>query len=115
MRTRIIGVAVLASLLATCLFGGPLAIGVLKYLLRTERGHMAGMANDAAITVAADVDDGTPIDAHDISDLGEDGEHVTAAVFNADGDRLAGAAADGDTDVLAGALSGDIQTDLDGD
>jgi signal transduction histidine kinase len=115
MRTRIIGVAVLASVLATCLFGGPLAIGVLKYLLRTERGHLAGMANDAAITVAADVDDGTPIDAHDISDLGEDGEHVTAAVFNADGDRLAGAAADGDTDVLAGALSGDIQTDLDGD
>jgi signal transduction histidine kinase len=115
MRTRIIGVAVLASVLATCLFGGPLAIGVLKYLLRKERGHLAGVANDVAITVAADVDDGAPIDAEDISDIGEDGEHLTAAVFNADGDRLAGTAADGDTDVLAGALDGDIRTDLDGD
>ena len=62
-RTRIIGVAVLASVLATCLFGGPLAIGVLRYLLRKERSHLAGVANDVAITVAADVDDGAPIDA----------------------------------------------------
>jgi signal transduction histidine kinase len=115
VRTRIIGVAVLASVLAACLFGGPLAVGVLRYLLRKERGHLVGVANDVAITVAADVYDGAPIDADDISDIGEDGEHLTAAVFDGNGNRLAGAAPDGEADVLAGALNGDIRTGGDGD
>jgi signal transduction histidine kinase len=115
VRTRIIGVAVLASVLAACLFGGPLAVGVLRYLLRKERGHLVGVTNDVAITVAADVYDGAPIDADDISDIGEDGEHLTAAVFDGNGNRLAGAAPDGEADVLAGALNGDIRTGGDGD
>jgi signal transduction histidine kinase len=115
MRTRIIGVAILASVLATCLFGGPLAVGALKYLLRKERGHLLRVANDVAITVAADVEVGSAVDSEDITDLGEDGEHLTAAVFDADGDRLAGTATDGDTDVLTGALDGDIRTGDDGD
>jgi signal transduction histidine kinase len=115
VRTRIIGVAVLASVLATCLFGGPLAVGVFKYLLRKERGHLVRVANDVAITVAADVYDGAPIGADDLTDLGEDGEHLTAAVFDIDGNRLAGTAADGDVDVLAAALDGDIRTGADGD
>src|SRR3712207_5143681 len=110
MRTRIIGVAVLASVLATCLFGGPLAVGVLKYLLRKERGHLVRVANDVAITVAADVYDGVPIGADDTTDLGEDGEHLTAAVFDDNGARLAGTAPVGDADVLAAALDGDIRT-----
>jgi signal transduction histidine kinase len=110
MRTRIIGVAVLASVLATCLFGGPLAVGVLKYLLRKERGHLVRVANDVAITVAADVYDGVPIGVGDTTDLGEDGEHLTAAVFDDNGARLAGTAPVGDTDVLAAALDGDIRT-----
>jgi signal transduction histidine kinase len=115
MRTRIIGVAVLASVLATCLFGGPLALGALRYLLRKERGHLVRVANDVAITVAADVERNLAIDADDITDLGEDGEHLTAAVFDGDGNRLAGNAPGGDTDVLAGALDGDIRTGTDGD
>jgi signal transduction histidine kinase len=115
MRTRIIGVAVLASVLATCLFGGPLALGALRYLLRKERGHLVRVANDVAITVAADVERNLTIDADDITDLGEDGEHLTAAVFDGDGNRLAGNAPGGDTDVLAGALDGDIRTGTDGD
>src|SRR3954466_6603609 len=115
MRTRIIGVAVLASVLATCLFGGPLALGALRYLLRKERGHLVRGANDVAITVAADVERNLTIDADDITDLGEDGEHLTAAVFDGDGNRLAGNAPGGDTDVLAGALDGDIRTGTDGD
>lgn len=115
MRTRIIGVAVLASVLATCLFGGPLAVGALKYLLRKERGHLVRVANDVAITVAADVYDGAPISADDLSELGEDGEHLTAAVFDGAGNRLAGTAADGDGDVLAAALDGDIRAGADGD
>ncbi|MGR6967568.1 sensor histidine kinase [Geodermatophilus sp. URMC 61] len=115
MRTRIIGVAVLASVLATCLFGGPLAVGALRYLLRKERGHLVRVANDVAITVAADVEQASAIDPDVLTDLGEDGEHLTAAVFDGDGDRLAGAARAGDTDVLAGALDGDIRTGDDGD
>jgi signal transduction histidine kinase len=68
-----------------------------------------------AITVAADVERNLAIDADDITDLGEDGEHLTAAVFDGDGNRLAGNAPGGDTDVLAGALDGDIRTGTDGD
>src|SRR3712207_1659532 len=115
MRTRIIGVAVLASVVATCLFGGPLAFGALRYLLRKERGHLVRVANDVAITVAADVEAGSAIASDDLTDLGEDGERLTAAVFDRDGDRLAGSAPDGDTDVLAEALGGDIRTGDDGD
>ena len=115
MRTRIIGVAVLASVLATCLFGGPLAVGALKYLLRKERGHLVRVANDVAISVAADVDDDAPISADDLSELGEDGEYLTAAVFDGGGNRLAGTAADEDGEALAAALDGDIQTGADGD
>ncbi len=115
MRTRIIGVAVLASVLATCLFGVPLAVGALRYLLRKERGHLVRVANDVAITVAADVEAGSAIDSDDLTDLGEDGEHLTAAVFDGEGDRLAGTAPGGDTDVLAAALDGDIRTGDDGD
>jgi hypothetical protein len=62
MRTRIIGVAIIASVLATCLFGGPLTVGALKYLLRKERGHLVRVANDLAITVAADVEAGSAVD-----------------------------------------------------
>jgi signal transduction histidine kinase len=115
MRARIIGVAVLASVLATCLFGGPLAVGALKYLLRQERGHLVGVANDVVITVAGDVEAGSAVDSEDITDLGEDGERLTAAVFDADGNRLAGTAPGEDTDVLAEALDGDIGTGDDGD
>ncbi|MGY1706501.1 sensor histidine kinase [Geodermatophilus sp. SYSU D00697] len=115
MRTRIIGVAVLASAVATFLFGVPLALAVLRHLMGQERGHLVRVANDVAIDVADGVEGGSPIDPADVIDVGDDGEDLTAAVFDQDGDLLAGATPDGDVAVLASALDGEIRADVDGD
>jgi signal transduction histidine kinase len=115
VRTRIIGVAVLASAIATFLFGVPLALAVLRHLMGQERGHLVRVANDVAIHVADHVEGGSPIEPEDVTDVGDDGEDLTAAVFDADGELLAGVAPDGDLAVLAEALDGDIAADVDGD
>jgi signal transduction histidine kinase len=115
VRTRIIGVAVLASAIATFLFGVPLAFAVLRHLMGQERGHLVRVANDVAIHVADHVEGGSPIEPEDVTDVGDDGEDLTAAVFDADGELLAGVAPDGDLAVLAEALDGDIAADVDGD
>jgi signal transduction histidine kinase len=113
VRTRIISVAVLASVLATCLFGIPLGVAVLQHYTGQERGHLVRLASDVAITVAGDVDDGSPIAPDDITDVGGDGEDLTVAVFDGDGNRLAGTALAGDADVLARALEGEVRSSAD--
>lgn len=55
MRTRIVGLAVLAAVLAIGLFGVPLALGVLKYAKSDERTKLLRVADAAASAVAADV------------------------------------------------------------
>ncbi len=55
MRTRIVGLAVLAAVLAIGLFGVPLALGVLKYVKSDERTKLLRVADAAASAVAADV------------------------------------------------------------
>jgi signal transduction histidine kinase len=115
VRTRIIGVALLASVLAICLFGLPLAAGVLQYALQHERSHLVSIASDVAIEVSEDVDDGDPVERDDITDLGEDDRVRYAAVYDGNGDRLAGSVPTVDGDVLADALGGEVSTGSDGD
>ncbi|MGH3821437.1 MAG: histidine kinase dimerization/phospho-acceptor domain-containing protein, partial [Pseudonocardiaceae bacterium] len=55
MRTRIVGLAVLAAVLAIGLFGVPLAAGVLKYSLDDRRTALQRAAQQAATAVTADV------------------------------------------------------------
>jgi signal transduction histidine kinase len=55
VRTRIVGLAVLAAVLAIGLFGVPLALGVLKYAKSDERTKLLRVADAAASAVAADV------------------------------------------------------------
>ncbi|MGH3815609.1 MAG: sensor histidine kinase, partial [Pseudonocardiaceae bacterium] len=55
MRTRIVGLAVLAAVLAIGLFGVPLAAGVLKYAVSDERTALLRTANAAAAAVTADI------------------------------------------------------------
>src|SRR5512144_2896737 len=57
VRTRIISVAMLASVLAICLFGVPLGVAVLKYALQQERARLVQLASDVAISVAGHVYD----------------------------------------------------------
>ena len=113
MRTRIISVAVLASVLATCLFALPLGWAVREYMLGQERGYLVREASDVAIEVAGDVDADVPVDRDDLTDVGEDDEDLTVAVFDRDGDLLAGSAPDRDLPVLWDALDGEVKSRLD--
>src|SRR5215211_5857519 len=49
VRTRIIALAVLTSVLATCLFAVPLAVAVLDYAVQQERTHLVRAASYVAI------------------------------------------------------------------
>lgn len=84
MRTRIVGLAVWASVLATVLFGVPLGVAVLRYGLQVELGELERTADAVAIAVAADVNDEDRIE--DIDGPGP----VLIAVYDEDGRRLAG-------------------------
>jgi len=115
VRTRIIGVAVLASVLAICLFGVPLGVAVLQFAMQHERGHLVQVASDVAITVAGDVYDDHPLDPAELQDVGDDGDRIDAAVYDEDGERLAGSVTEEDADVLDAALDGDVLAVTDGD
>jgi signal transduction histidine kinase len=84
VRRRIVVLSVLAAVLATSLFGVPLAVGVAQYFLGDERTELERVADTAAITVAADLVRGdTDVQLpHAASDIvlgvyGEDGTLVT--------------------------------------
>ncbi|MGK5112858.1 MULTISPECIES: sensor histidine kinase [unclassified Geodermatophilus] len=115
MRTRIIGVAVVASVLAICLFGVPLAVAVHRYAIQQERVHLVRVATDVAIDVADDVDDGDTIDPDDLSDVGDRGDDIDAAVFDEDGDRLAGSIPGEHGRLLSRALDGGVRARARGD
>jgi hypothetical protein len=108
VRTRIIGVAVLASALAICLFGLPLGVAVLEYTLQQERGHLARIASDVAIDVADDVDEEHDNNPDDLQEAFHDDEDIVATVYGEDGERLAGPASREDGRVLDRALDGDV-------
>jgi signal transduction histidine kinase len=55
VRTRIIGLAVWASVLAIALFGVPLAVAVFEYAVQAERKELQEVADAIAITVAVAV------------------------------------------------------------
>ena len=113
MRTRIIGVAVLAAVVATVLFAVPLGAGAFEYLVQHERVHLVSHARDVALRVAGDVHDGAPIDLEDVEDLVGEDHRVT--VYDGDGDRLAGSGPDAPADVVSDALDGDAEADTVGD
>jgi signal transduction histidine kinase len=110
VRTRIIGVAVLASALALCLFGLPLGVAVLQYAMQHERAHLVQVASDVAIAVSEDVDDHDPVERED---LGDD-DDIEVAVYDVNGRRLAGSAPGADSGVLDMALDGEVEAGADG-
>lgn len=62
MRRRIIGLAVLAAILATSLFGVPLAIGAANYYLSDESRELEYLADTAAIAISPDLVQGQVTD-----------------------------------------------------
>ncbi|MBB3084362.1 hypothetical protein [Geodermatophilus sabuli] len=81
MRTRIIALAVLASVVATVLFAVPLGIAVFRHLVGQERGHLLRVANDVAITVADDVEAGADDDLLFAAAPVTHGEDIIGAVL----------------------------------
>jgi hypothetical protein len=111
VRTRIVGLAVLAAVLAIGLFGIPLAAGVLKYAVSDERTKLLRMADAAAAAVAADVLRGdTP------TDLPNPKDETRLAVYVNRGLRIMGTGPEGGDAQVHRALRGEINTgDLNGD
>jgi signal transduction histidine kinase len=111
VRTRIVGLAVLAAVLAIALFGVPLAGGVLKYAKSNERTKLLLGADAAAAAVSADVLRGKmPTDLRDPND----GTHL--AVYVDRGLRILGTGPEGGDPAVYAALHGEISNkDLNGE
>lgn len=56
MRTRIVGLAVLAAVLAIAMFALPLAFAISRYAMLDEQSKLNRIADATAITVASDLD-----------------------------------------------------------
>jgi signal transduction histidine kinase len=99
VRTRIVGLAVLAAVLAIGLFGVPLAAGALKYALNDQRTNLLRVADTAAAEVAADVLRGnTPTELHEP----KDGTHL--AVYVDRGHLILGSGPEGGDETVYRAL-----------
>ncbi len=114
MRTRIIALAVLTSVLATCLFAVPLAVAVLDYAVQHERTHLVRAASYVAIDVSGEVYDGAPIDPEDL-EVYDDEDDYAVAVYGEDGDRQAGVVPGEHSRLLSRALDGEVGSQTEGD
>lgn len=111
MRTRIVALAVLTSVLATCLFAIPLAVAVRDYVVQHERGQLVRTASYVAIDVSGEVYEEEPIDLEDL----ERDEDYAVAVYDGGGDRLAGAVPGDHPGLLSDALDGGVRSRAEGD
>jgi signal transduction histidine kinase len=102
VRTRIIGLAVWASVLAIGLFGVPLAVAVLQYAMQVERSELERAARAVAINVAADV-----WDEDRIGPIDPPGP-IGVTVYDSDGVRLEGTGPSWSTPEVAQALMGRV-------
>jgi signal transduction histidine kinase len=102
VRTRIIGLAVWASVLAIGLFGVPLGAAVLQYFVQVAHSDLERTADDIAIRVSPDVSDDEPITHMNRRDS------VTFSVYDRDGSWMGGAPPSGPRPQLTSALGGKI-------
>jgi signal transduction histidine kinase len=85
VRTRIVGLAVFASIMAIAMFGAPLAAIVLRYAIDDERNELERVADLAAVSVAVDLARGQHPDS-----LPTDRDAGTLAVYAPTGERIVG-------------------------
>jgi signal transduction histidine kinase len=108
VRRRIVGLAVLAAILAIGLFGLPLAVAVARYAVLEEESNLVRLAEAASVTVASDLNDGdTPTIPPTHSD-------TRLAVYDHHGSLLVGAGPPRDQ-LVDQALDGKIATGIPGD
>jgi signal transduction histidine kinase len=101
VRRRIVVLAVLAAVLATSLFGVPLAIGVTQFYTDAEHSALERAADRAAIAVAGDLAGGRRP-----AGLPDPGSDVQLGVYGMDGDRRAGEGPDRGDQTVTRALAG---------
>jgi signal transduction histidine kinase len=89
VRRRIVVLAILAAVLATTLFGVPLAIGVAKYNLDDERSELERLADSVALTLSATYARGATPKAVPEAERG-----TSVALYDADGTRRLGGGPD---------------------
>jgi signal transduction histidine kinase len=89
VRRQIVVLSVLAAVLATSLFGIPLAYGAAQYFLGDERGEAERAADTVAIAVAAELLRGQPPAV-----LPDPFGDVALGLYGTDGSRLAGVGPD---------------------
>jgi signal transduction histidine kinase len=85
VRTKIVRLTVLASLLATALLGIPLAIAVARYLITAEHRELRQVADHATLTVSADL-----VNGHDTVELPPTEAGTTLGIYNTAGKLIAG-------------------------
>lgn len=85
MRTRIVGLSVLAAVLAIALFGVPLAAVVVKYSINDERNELERAADLAAVSAAVDLARGLRP-----GDLPRGRDRSALSLYDPDGNRILG-------------------------
>ncbi|MCW2648260.1 MAG: hypothetical protein QOF87_101 [Pseudonocardiales bacterium] len=103
MRRRIVGLTVLAAVLATCLFGVPLAVAAARYFISDEHNELERTADTTALAISGDlsrarVPSGVP--------QPESGTQVS--VYDRSGIRLAGPGPGRADDLVSRALRGSV-------
>lgn len=104
MRTRIVGLAVMASVLAIGLFGLPLAVAVARYAVLHEESNLVRVADAAALAVSSELKDGNPPSAMPAAL-----DQTSLAVYDRNGTLIAGEGPAKD-DLVQEALTGRIAT-----
>jgi signal transduction histidine kinase len=106
VRTRLVTLAVLTSVLAIGLFGLPLALGIARYALLDEQSKLIRVADAAAIAVSPELTEG------DVpSEIPAARDNTALAVYDDEGKRLTGDGPARDP-LVRQALSGDTATGM---
>src|SRR3954469_21988181 len=103
-RRRIVGLPVIAAVVAITLFGAPLAVVVARYLLNDERTELERAANVVALTLAAELARGAGPTA-----LPPVGPAAEVAFYDRAGHRSLGTSPDALEHEVAEALRGEIE------
>jgi signal transduction histidine kinase len=103
LRRRIVGLTVIAAALAIALFGVPLAAVVARYLVDDELGELQQIADVAALTLSADLVNGSPP-----GPLPATEPATTITLYDANGRRWLGTGPDGLDEPVHEALEGEI-------
>lgn len=110
VRKRIVTLTVLAAILATGLFGLPLAVGVARYYTDDERGELERVAATVAVSVVDEIVDHKPVPG-----LPSQQRETRLGLYSAAGRLIEGSGPRAADIIVRGAVAGSPQTGSVGD